>query len=265
MADNTKTFIILGAGAVVAWYLYENGYLYQWFGAAFLPSGATPPTTIPVTTTTTPVTTPPVIAPVTTTSPVTPTSPPISTTPTSPPAATISLLSAVTPNINNSLTATISINGTPTNITVIPTTGHAYNSAGADITTSLTAQGVNVAALIAAMQAAYVPAPNPPSNTATFSLTSAVTPNVNNSLTGMVSVKGGTPQNVTIIQSNGHAYNTSGQDITSSLTSQGVNVPALLAAMQAAYKSSGTSGLGFSSRVPLGWIHSGPSYRMRMQ
>ncbi len=155
--DSTKTLIILGVAAVGAWYLYEQGYLYEWTGLAAL---------LPVTTTTTP------SAPVTTT--------------TSPAAAAFSIQGAVTPNVNDSLTANVSING-------------------------------------------------------------------------------GTPINISIIQSSAQAYNTSGQNITATLTGEGVSVPALLAAMQAAYKPSGTSGIGMfsGSRVSLGSVHGMGYARLR--
>ena len=165
--DSTKTLIILGVAAVGAWYLYEQGYLYEWTGLAAL---------LPVTTTTTP------SAPVTTTT--TPSAP--VTTTTSPAAAAFSIQGAVTPNVNDSLTANVSING-------------------------------------------------------------------------------GTPINISIIQSSAQAYNTSGQNITATLTGEGVSVPALLAAMQAAYKPSGTSGIGMfsGSRVSLGSVHGMGYARLR--
>jgi hypothetical protein len=53
--DSTKTLIILGIAAVGAWYLYEQGYLYQWTGMASLYPGTLPSTT--PTTTTAPTTT----------------------------------------------------------------------------------------------------------------------------------------------------------------------------------------------------------------
>jgi hypothetical protein len=144
MADNTKTMLLLGGGAIALWYLYENGYLASWFGSEFLPTSAvttTPVTTTPVTTTTAP--------PTTTSTPATPT------------PATFAIQGAVKPNVNDSLSAMVSINGgAAQNITIIQSgaeAGHAYNTAGKDITSALTAQGVNVAGLLTAMQAAYVP------------------------------------------------------------------------------------------------------------
>ena len=143
--DSTKTLIILGVAAVGAWYLYEQGYLYEWTGlAALYPGGM--PTSAPVTTTTP-------SAPVTTT-----TSPAPVTTTTSPAAAAFSIQGAVTPNVNDSLTANVSINGgTPINISIIQTSAQAYNTSGQNITATLTGEGVSVPALLAAMQAAYKP------------------------------------------------------------------------------------------------------------
>ena len=53
MADDSK-IIILAIGGVGLWWLYENGYLAQWFGSSFAPAlpTTTPVTTTPVTTTT---------------------------------------------------------------------------------------------------------------------------------------------------------------------------------------------------------------------
>jgi hypothetical protein len=75
--DQTKTLIIVGIAAIGAWYLYEQGYLYQWTGiASLLPSGAATP----------PVTTTAASTPLTST-PVTTTSVPVSSTPPSAPPA----------------------------------------------------------------------------------------------------------------------------------------------------------------------------------
>ena len=145
--DSMKTLIVLGVGAVAAWYLYEQGYLYSWTGIAALYPGTLP--TTPTTTTTAPLTTTPV-----TTAPVTTT--PAPAAPAALPA--FSITSAVSPDINNSLQAMVSINGgTPISIAIIQSgseSGHAYNSAGQDITATLTGEGVSVPALLAAMQAA---------------------------------------------------------------------------------------------------------------
>ena len=146
--DGMSNIIILGVVGLGGWYLYESGLLAQWFGASFAPAGAIPATgTIPITSTT-PVTTPGV-----TTS--TPTS--TATTPvTTPTAATFQISGAVKPNINNSLSANVSINGAaPINLTIIQTNAQAYNTAGQNVTAALTGQGVNVHALLSAMQAAY--------------------------------------------------------------------------------------------------------------
>ena len=155
--DSTKTLIILGVAAVGAWYLYEQGYLYEWTGlAALYPGGM--PTSAPVTTTTP-------SAPVTTT-----TSPAPVTTTTSPAAAAFSIQGAVTPNVNDSLTANVSINGgTPINISIIQSSAQAYNTSGQNITATLTGEGVSVPALLAAMQARHPGNPAATSHLGMFS------------------------------------------------------------------------------------------------
>ena len=73
-----------------------------------------------------------------------------------PPAATVKLAGPVSQlgaNFSNALQANVSINGSVQNISIIPSSGRAFNSAGADITDSLTSQGVDVAALLSSMQA----------------------------------------------------------------------------------------------------------------
>jgi hypothetical protein len=145
--NGMSSVIILGVVGLGGWYLYESGLLGQWFGAAFYPPGVLPTTgTVPVTSTT------PVTTPAVTTSTPTTTATTAVTTPT---AAVFQIVGTVKPNINNSLTANVSINGgTPINLSIIQTNAQAYNTAGQNVTAALTAQGVNVPALLAAMQAA---------------------------------------------------------------------------------------------------------------
>jgi hypothetical protein len=72
------------------------------------------------------------------------------------------------------------------------------------------------------------------SGTGTFLITSPVIHDVNNSLKAMVSINGQPSISIAIIQDNPPtAWNAQGQDITSQLTSEGVNVAALLQEMQA--------------------------------
>ena len=163
MAENLKPVLTIGGAALVGWYLWTQGYLYNWFG--ILPPGVTPSTpgnTPAVASTTSGGTQTPVMAtPVQTTAP-TPAQTPAPTptpAPSATPAATFAIVGAVTPNINNSLTANVSINGgTAQNITIIQSSAQAYDTSGTNITAALTAKGVNVPALLAAMQAAYHPA-----------------------------------------------------------------------------------------------------------
>ena len=92
------------------------------------------------------------------TTPATPVTPPAGSTPapsTTVSAADVSLAGPVTANVNNSLTANVSINGTITNVSIIQATGHAYNTAGVDVTSSLAAMGVNLPALLTMMQTSY--------------------------------------------------------------------------------------------------------------
>lgn len=145
MADDSK-IIILAIGGVGLWWLYENGYLAQWFGSSFAPAL---PTTTPVTTT--PITTP-VSTPVTTSSTSTTTS-----SSGTPPPPGITLVSPVTAVANNGLQASVLIGGqsAPMTIAVIPSQGQAYNTSGQGINNQLIALGVSVTHLIQLMQSAY--------------------------------------------------------------------------------------------------------------
>jgi len=81
--------------------------------------------------------------------------------PAPPPAAaapTVKIIGTVSANVNNSLSADISLNGSPKmNIAIIQDSGRAYDSSGSDVTDKLTALGVDVGALLAQFQAAYIP------------------------------------------------------------------------------------------------------------
>ena len=146
-----EDILVLGAVGV-------GGYfLYSWLTTPAA-AAATTPATGTATTPSTPVTS----VPVQTVNPggvatgvTTPAAP---AAPATVPAASVSLVGSVTPNVHNSLTANVSINGSVQNITIIQSNAQAYNTAGVNITSQLTAQGVSVPSLLAMMQAAYKPA-----------------------------------------------------------------------------------------------------------
>lgn len=104
------------------------------------------------------------------TTPVTGTTPVTSTTPT----PTVVLAGPVTPTINNALQANVSINGSITNLAVIPG-GDAYNSDGQDVTATLAALGVTPAQVYALMQAAYAIQPAATSTTTATTSPAATT------------------------------------------------------------------------------------------
>jgi hypothetical protein len=83
---------------------------------------------------------------------------------------------------------------------------------------------------------------------ATFEIVGTAKADINGSVEANVSINGGAAESIAIIISSTQAYNSAGKNITSTLTSQGVNVPALLSAMLAscgsACKTTGVSGLG---------------------
>jgi hypothetical protein len=90
------------------------------------------------------------------------------------------------------------------------------------------------------------PAPTVP--VATFEIVGTAKADINGSVQANVSINGGAAESIAIIITSTQAYNSAGKNITSTLTSQGVNVPALLSAMLAscgsACKTTGVSGLG---------------------
>jgi hypothetical protein len=141
--------LLLGVGA----YLLYNWYVNSQTVAA-APAATVPPASGPATTVTTGPAAPPAAPPAT---PVT--SPPAAP-PVSPAAANTkwSIVGPVTTNINNSLSANVNINGTITNVSIIFPSMTAWNTSGQNVTAQLTAMGVNVPALAAAMQAAYTAA-----------------------------------------------------------------------------------------------------------
>jgi hypothetical protein len=185
MADDNSGIILLGIGAIGAWWLYENGYFAQWFGSGFAPAAAKPtnPTTSPATTTSNPITTALTTSnPVSPAVPATPVASPVTTTPAAPivPApASVFLVSAPVTGPNNSLQAQVSINGAVSTLNVIPSSSTVWNTAGQNITASLQSQGVNIASLISQMQAGYTAA-QPVQNTTPASPSGAgasLTPN----------------------------------------------------------------------------------------
>ena len=137
MADNTRTYVILGAAAIALYYLYENGYLYEWTGLTELYPGTLPTTSAaPVTTTAT--------------TPSTPTAPP-----TPPPVVTLAGPVTASPSHAGALRANISINGAVEDLGCIPG-GQCYDeTSGHGVTLP---SGVTAAQIYALMQASYVPA-----------------------------------------------------------------------------------------------------------
>ena len=98
---------------------------------------------------------------------------------------------------------------------------------------------------------------------ATVSIAGPVTLNQSSdSLSASVSING-TVQPITLGISNGVAQDSYGDNITTTLQAQGVNIPSLLSMMQASYSASptttsssaGTSGLGRISRIDAHFIH----------
>ncbi len=143
--DSTKSLIILGVAAVGAWYLYEQGYLYQWTGIAALYPGVPPATTVPPGSnlaTTVPAST-------TATVPATTTTAAPSTTTTTTSTPTVTLAGPVSADINDSLAANVSINGTVQNVACIPG-GGCYDTEGHGVTLP---SGVTAAQIYALMKA----------------------------------------------------------------------------------------------------------------
>ena len=113
MKDN---WIWLLGGGVLLYWLYEQGYLAQWF--------ASPTTTA------------------------------ITTTPAAP--ASVTLASAVQLNSgSNSFSAQVLINGVAQPVTLGISTGVAEDQNGNNITTALQAEGVSIPGLLQMMQTAY--------------------------------------------------------------------------------------------------------------
>jgi hypothetical protein len=102
------------------------------------------------------------------------------------PAASVVLAGPVTKTLNNALQANVSINGSVTNLAVIPG-GDAYNTSGQDVTASLTALGVTAAQVYSLMQAALN---IQPSTSTTSTSTSAPQPPVGTATGGGVSPDG---------------------------------------------------------------------------
>ena len=98
---------------------------------------------------------------------------------TAPASPTVVLAGPVTPTINNALQADVSINGSVSNLAVIPG-GDAYNTSGQDVTATLAALGVTPAQVYALMQAAYTIQPasttTPPAATTTTPPATTTTP-----------------------------------------------------------------------------------------
>ena len=142
--DSMKMILVLGAAGVGLWYLYEQGYLYQWTGIASLA-----PSTVPVSTTTPGVVPTPVVA---STPAPTSTAVPVVSQPA--PATPFQVIGSATPNINGSVSANVSINGgAPENISIIISNGQAYDTSGHGINSALASAGVNIPALLTAMLA----------------------------------------------------------------------------------------------------------------
>ena len=98
--------------------------------------------------------TPPPSPPAGSTSGTTPLLPPAPTTPAVP---VVQITGTVTPDINNSLKASVTINGQPFTLAVIPSAGTVYDNKGQEVSAQLTALNVNIPSLIAQFQRAYVP------------------------------------------------------------------------------------------------------------
>ena len=160
------TALVIGGGAfALYWYLNNYGpngaisaagglsWWQSWFGGAALPTtGATP-------TTSTTSTFPGMTSPAPTTAAPAATQP-VATQPasTAPAAFNVTVQGTVTPDINNSLKATVNVNGQTMTINVIPAnaggnTGVIYNTSGTDITSQFTS--AQQAQIVLAVQSAY--------------------------------------------------------------------------------------------------------------
>lgn len=85
------------------------------------------------------------------------TTPLLPAAPTTPAVPVIAITGTVKPDINNSLKASITINGQPFTLAVIPSAGTVYDDKGQEVSAQLTALNVNIPNLIAQFQRAYVP------------------------------------------------------------------------------------------------------------
>ena len=126
---------MLGGGAVI---------LYLWWAGSQT-------TAAPVATTTTTAAPPPTTT--TTAAPPPAATPPPATPP--PAAAVVAIVGPVTTNVNNSLSANVSVNGTITNVSIIYPALSAWDTTGKNVTASLTALGVNIPSLAQQMLASY--------------------------------------------------------------------------------------------------------------
>ena len=128
--------------------------------------------------------------------------------------------------------------------------GVAVQAAGAGTAPSpgTTAAGVQTGSTgaTAPTTTTYAPAPAATSAPAAVLNTTGlkVHPDVNNSLTGTVSING-QPMTLAVIQTDGRVFNSNGQDITQSLSAMGIDVNALRAAFATApLDTTGVSGIG---------------------
>jgi hypothetical protein len=127
------------------------------------------------------------------------------------------------------------------------------STAAAGTTGTLTAAQIAAAAAAAAATStppATAPASHPPTPPVLDMTGLTVVPDVNDSLTGTVKLNG-VPTRLSIITASGAIYDTSGQEITSALQSQGVDIVALRTAFQNAPQ--GVSGLGAVRYIPA-WL-----------
>ena len=161
---------------------------------------------------------------------------PVAATPPQTPAPTVSVTGTVTPDINNSLTGTVNVNGTPMQLSVIVGSGQIYDSNGNNVTGNYSSSEVQQ--ILAGFSSAAVVWPT----VSTSGLT--VTPGINNSLTGVITING-QPTQVSVLP-NGEIFNSSGQDITSTLGSQAASIAAVFninSTLQTVETTVSTSGL----------------------
>lgn len=138
---NQKDLIKWGlvvVGAYLVWkYIEDHGGLAAMMGTALPapPVGAGAGSNLPATATT----------PATTVTQSTP--------PAAPAPATLDMTGlTVVPDINGSFTGTVKINGVPTTLSIITADGRIFNTSGQEVTSTLQASGIDVAALRTAFQ-----------------------------------------------------------------------------------------------------------------